>query len=53
MYIQLLDQYNRGGDDLITFMQKGLKRADRVLIIGTPKYKEKIEKLSSGAKFED
>lgn len=40
----LLDQYNCGGDDLITFMQKGLKRADRVLIIGTPKYKEKIEK---------
>lgn len=49
----LLDQYNRGGDDLITFMQKGLKKADRVLIIGTPKYKEKIEKQSGGAKFED
>lgn len=49
----LLDQYNRGGDDLITFMQKGLKRADRVLIIGTPKYKEKIEKQLGGAKFED
>lgn len=49
----LLDQYNRGGDDLIIFMQKGLKRADRVLIIGTPKYKEKIEKQPGGAKFED
>ena len=24
----LLDQYNRGGDDLITFMTKGLERAD-------------------------
>ena len=49
----LLDQYNRGGQDLITFMKKGLEKADRVLIIGTPKYKEKIEKLSGGAKFED
>lgn len=41
----LLDRYNCGGDDLITFMQKGLKRADRVLIIGTPNYK-KIGKLN-------
>lgn len=49
----LLDQYNRGGQDLITFMKKGLEKADRVLIIGTPKYKEKIEKTSGGAKFED
>lgn len=49
----LLDQYNRGGEDLISFMQNGLKKADRVLIIGTPKYKEKIERNSSGARFED
>lgn len=49
----LLDQYNHGGDDLITFMRKGLKQAHRVLIIGTPKYKDKIEKSSGGAKFED
>ena len=49
----LLDQYNRGGDDLITFMTKGLERADRVLIIGTPQYKEKLEKQTGGAKFED
>ena len=49
----LLDQYNRGGQDLITFMRNGLERADRVLIIGTPKYKKKIEKTSGGAKFED
>lgn len=49
----LLDQYNRGGQDLITFMKNGLKRADRVLIVGTPKYKKKIEKTSGGAKFED
>ena len=43
----LLDQYNCGGDDLITFMQKGLQRADRVLIIGTPKYKEKIGNIAT------
>ena len=49
----LLDKYNRGGQDLITFMRNGLKTADRVLIIGTPKYKEKIDRTSGGAKFED
>lgn len=49
----LLDRYNRGGDDLITFMRKGLDKADRVLIVGTPKYKEKTERQAGGAKFED
>lgn len=50
----LLDRYNRGGDDLPTFMQKGLKKADRVLIIGTPTYKKKLENSEGGgAKFED
>ena len=50
----LLDRYNCGGDDLITFMQKGLKRADRVLLIGTPRYLEKLENSKGGgAKFED
>lgn len=49
----LLDRYNHGGDDLPTFMLKGLERADRVIIIGTPKYKEKLEKAGGGAKFED
>ena len=44
----LLDRYNHGGDDLPTFMSKGLKRADRVLIIGTPRYKEKLENSNSG-----
>ena len=49
-----LDRYNCGGDDLITFMRKGLQRADRVLIIGTPRYMEKLENSKSGgAKFED
>lgn len=50
----LLDRYNRGGDDLITFMKKGLQRAHRVLIIGTPRYLEKLENSKGGgAKFED
>lgn len=50
----LLDRYNHGGDDIITFMNKGLKRANRVLIIGTPEYKKKLENAKGGgAKFED
>lgn len=50
----ILDQYNRGGFDLIHFMKKGLCMADRVLLIGTPMYKEKLDKSDSGgAKFEE
>lgn len=49
----LLDQYNRGGEDLISFMNIGLQRSSRVLIIGTPEYKMKINKTSGGAKYED
>lgn len=49
----LLDQYNRGGYDLIQFMTKGIEIADRVILIGTPTYKEKTEKYDGGAKYED
>lgn len=50
----LLDQNNRGGFDLITFMTKGVQRADRVLLIGTPEYKRKSELYDGGgAKYED
>ena len=49
----LLDKYNRGGQELTEFMRNGLKRAHRVLIIGTPEYKKKIDRTSGGAKFED
>lgn len=49
----LLDQYNRGGYDLIQFMNKGIEIADRVILIGTPAYKEKSEKYDGGAKYED
>ena len=50
----LLDQYNRGGYDLITFMTKAVERADRVLLIGTPEYKRKSELYDKGGvKYED
>lgn len=49
----LLDKYNRGGQELTEFMRNGLKKAHRVLIIGTPEYKKKIDRTSGGAKFED
>ena len=50
----LLDQYNRGGYDLITFMKKAVKISDRVLLIGTPRYKEKTDLYEGGGvKYED
>ena len=49
----LLDQYCRYGENLITFMQDGIERSDRVLIIGTPRYKQRIEQNRGGAKFEE
>lgn len=50
----LLDQYNRGGANLINFMQRGIKVSKRVLIIGSPLYAKKLEEgLVSGAVFED
>ncbi len=49
----LLDQYNRAGIDLLDYMLKGITKADRVLLIGTPLYKEKTERYEGGAKYED
>lgn len=50
----LLDQYNRGGYDLISFMTKSISVADRVLLIGTPEYKRKSELYDKGGvKYED
>lgn len=50
----LLDQNNRGGYDLITFMTKGVQRADRVLLIGTPEYRRKSDLYDGGGvKYED
>lgn len=49
----LCDFYNQGGIDLTSFMIHGISKANRVLIIGTPKYKEKSESLdNSGVSFE-
>lgn len=50
----LLDRYNRGGYDLITFMTKAVEKADRVLLIGTPEYRSKSEEYDGGGvKYED
>jgi len=50
----LLDQYNRGGLDLLDFMYKGVTKSDRVILIGTPNYKQKSENYDSGGcKYED
>lgn len=50
----LLDQYNRGGYDLISFMTQAVENADRVLLIGTPEYKRKSELYDGGGvKYED
>jgi hypothetical protein len=50
----LLDQYNRGGYDLISFMTKGVQKADRVLLIGTPEYRRKSDLYDNGGvKYED
>lgn len=50
----LLDQYNRGGYDLISFMTKAINMSDRVLLIGTPEYKRKTEQCDKGGvKYED
>lgn len=50
----LLDQYLPGGYPLTYFMNKGLDIADRVIIIGTPKYQEKsIKSLSGGVTYEE
>ena len=47
----LLDQNLPKGSSLTRFMELGLSRADKVLIIGTPEYKMKSE-LGKGAAFE-
>jgi len=48
-----LDQYEPAGISLTDFMRRGIKKADKVLIIGTPNYKIKAEAHKGGAKVED
>ena len=47
------DFYNRLGEDVVHFMPKGIEVSDRVLIIGTPKYKIKSEQKKGGVRYED
>jgi len=49
----LLDKYNSGGASIVEFMDKGLSIAHRVLMIGTPNYKQKSESgYGTGGKYE-
>ena len=51
-YYVLLDQYNESGVPLELFMELGIERADKVLVIGTPMYKLKSLTTSGGAPYE-
>lgn len=35
----LIDQYNSPSSNLVEFMNRGIREANRVLMIGTPNYK--------------
>ena len=48
----IIDQAMRKGQDLIDFMEKGIANAHRVLVVGTPKYKQKSEEEKGGVKYE-
>lgn len=49
----LIDKYNPAGADIVEFMNRGIRVANRVLAIGTPLYKEKSENgVGSGGKYE-
>lgn len=49
----LLDQYVEDGAMLTAYMDLGLEKANKVLIIGTEKYRMKCYESSSGVAFED
>lgn len=49
----LLDEYLEGGTTLSSFMELGIARAKKVLVIGTPNYRAKCLGLSSGVAFEE
>ena len=49
----ILDRYNSGGANLVEFMDRGLRIAHRVLMIGTPQYKSRAETgYGTGGKYE-
>lgn len=49
----LLDKYLEDGSNLPAYMDLGIERADKVLVIGTTRYQEKCYEPSSGVAFED
>lgn len=50
----LLDRYNSAGTNLVEFMNQGINVSDRVLMIGTPIYKQRFENgIGTGVKFEE
>lgn len=49
----LLDKYLEDGSMLPVFMDLGIERADKVLVIGTPRYRIKCYEPSSGVAFEE
>lgn len=49
-----MDQFLPAGYSLTHFMNKGLSIADKVIVIGTPQYKEKsMKSLSGGVSYEE
>lgn len=49
----LIDQYNPAGASIVEFMNKGIRVANRVLMIGTPLYKQRSETgIGTGGKYE-
>lgn len=50
----LIDQYNPAGANIVEFMKRGMRVADRVLMIGTPVYKQRSETgIGTGGKYEE
>lgn len=49
----LLDKYLEDGSMLPVFMDLGIERADKVLVIGTPRYRFKCYEPASGVAFEE
>lgn len=47
-----IDKYQQHGTDLVKFMRDEILNSDRVLVILTPKYKEKAESGRGGASYE-
>lgn len=49
----LIDQYNLAGASIVEFMNKGIRVANRVLMIGTHVYKQRSETgIGTGGKYE-